>query len=109
MPSVHNAFDIATLPSYFGEGFPNVVGEAMACNVPCVVTDIGDSARVVAETGIVVRPSDPQALAEGWKLMLARLAAEGPQLGEKARCRIVREFNREALAKRTSQALESVL
>ena len=108
MPSVYNALDIATSSSY-GEGFPNVVGEAMACKVPCVVTDVGDSAIIVGDTGFVVPPRDPDALAEGWERMLARLASEGTQLGEKVRSRIVKEFNRDMLAKRTSEILESVL
>jgi glycosyltransferase involved in cell wall biosynthesis len=109
IPSVHNAFDIFTLPSYFGEGFPNVVGEAMACKVPCVVSDVGDSAFVVGDTGVVVPPQNPDALADGWKRMLARLEDEGDQLGQKARSRVVHEFNRDMLAKRTSEALENVL
>jgi len=108
MPSVHNALDIVTCCSY-GEGFPNVIGEAMACALPCVVTNVGDLARIVGDTGVVVPPRNPQALAEGWKLMLARLAAEGPGLGERARLRIIVEFGRDRLVKKTSEVLESVL
>ena len=87
MPSVQNALDIATSSSV-GEGFPNVIGEAMACGVPCVVTDVGDSARIVGDTGIVVPSRDPQALAGALRLMLKRLAAQSCQpiaMPEKAR------------------------
>ena len=109
MPSVQNALDIATLSSSNGEGFPNAVGEAMSCGVPCVVTDVGDSPILVAETGVVVPLQDPRALADGWNLMLMRLATEGPELRAKARCRIVQEFDRGRLAARTSQVLGSLL
>jgi glycosyltransferase involved in cell wall biosynthesis len=60
-----NAFDIVSTSSY-GEAFPNVVAEAMACAVPCAVTDVGDSADVVGDTGYVVPPRNPDALSEAW-------------------------------------------
>src|SRR5699024_1435954 len=50
--------------SSIDEGFPNVIGEAMACEKPCVVTDAGDSRYVIGDTGIVVTPRDSKALAE---------------------------------------------
>jgi glycosyltransferase involved in cell wall biosynthesis len=63
----YNALDLLTSSSSYGEGFSNVIGEAMSCGIRCVVTDVGDSARIVGCTGIVVPPSNPLALAEGWR------------------------------------------
>jgi glycosyltransferase involved in cell wall biosynthesis len=92
IPDLVAGFDIATLSSAWGEGFPNVLGEAMACGVPCVATDIGDSAWIVGRTGLVVPPRDPEALADA----LARLVALGPdgrrQLGAAARARVLEHF-----------------
>ena len=62
---ITGAFDIATNSSA-GESFSNAIGEAMACEVPCVVTDVGDSGRIVGECGRVVPPKNPRALAQGW-------------------------------------------
>ena len=99
MPRLTAALDVATLASR-GEGFPNVVGEAMACGVPCVVTDVGGSAELVGETGVIVAPQRPMALAAG----LVKLIEAGPQVRERmgtaARRRIEREFGLDAVVTR---------
>lgn len=64
LPALTASLNIAVSSSAFGEGFPNVVGEAMACAVPVVATDIGDTPWVMGETGHLVPPRDPQALAD---------------------------------------------
>ena len=67
--------DILALSSAWGEGFPNVIGEALACGVPVVATDVGDSASIVADSGVVVLPGDTEAFASA----LAEMAALGPE------------------------------
>jgi glycosyltransferase involved in cell wall biosynthesis len=99
MPAVYNALDIVCSPSY-DEGFNNVIGEAMACGVPCVVTDVGDPAKIVVGTGIVVPPGDPQTLAKGLRTMLENLQKIKPHL---LRERIVRDFSAEAMFEKTER------
>jgi glycosyltransferase involved in cell wall biosynthesis len=69
---IYPALDVLTLCSIYGEGFPNVLCEAMACNVPCVTTDVGDSAEIIGDCGLIVPLRDPQALAGAWQTLLER-------------------------------------
>lgn len=107
--SVYSAFDVMTLSSAYGEGFPNVIGEAMACGVPCVVTDVGDAAAVVGETGLVAPPRDPARLAEKWKGMLQRVNKQQEATSEAARRRIVENFSTKALLARTELVLKGLI
>ncbi len=93
VPRIMNAIDVGTLSSAYGEAFPLAIGEAMASGVPCVVTDLGDCAHLVGDTGRVVRPRDAEALARA----LDELVAIGPEgrrrLGVAARERIAEHFS----------------
>ena len=107
MAAVYNTMDFVCSSSSFGEGFSNVIGEAMACGVPCVVTDVGDSASIVGRVGEVVPVRDPQALADGWRRMLDRLR-EQPSLRIEARDRIVQHFGLEKLLDTTNSVLRNL-
>ena len=101
MTDVYNALDVFASSS-LSEGFLNVIGEAMACGVPCVVTDVGDSSLIVGHTGIVVAPQSPDALAQGLGSMLER---DFKELGERARERIVQNFAVARMIEETEQAI----
>jgi glycosyltransferase involved in cell wall biosynthesis len=97
--AAYNAIDVFCSSS-LSEGFPNVVGEAMACGRHCVVTDVGDSALVVGETGTVVPSDDAEKLAEG---LLGKLDLK--TLNPRARQRILENFAVTQLGDKTEHAL----
>jgi glycosyltransferase involved in cell wall biosynthesis len=107
MPKFYAALDVATLTSV-SEGFPNVVGEAMACGRPCVVTDVGDCADMVGETGLAVPARRPEALAEGWEKLLSLPAPERARLGAAARARVETEFSLPRMAGLYGRLYESL-
>lgn len=92
IPRINAALDIATTSSS-GEGFPNVIGEAMACGIPFVATDVGDSALIIGDTGRVVPPRNPQALSAAWHEMLSLSQDRREALGRAARERIEKNFD----------------
>lgn len=103
--AVYNALDVFCSSSY-GESFPNAIAEAMACGVPGVVTDVGDSASIVGECGIVVSPRNPEALAAG---LISSLETDRDETGRKARTRIVEKFGVRQLAERTEKHLLALI
>jgi glycosyltransferase involved in cell wall biosynthesis len=108
VPRLIAAFDIATSSS-LGESFPNVIGEAMACGVPCVVTDVGDSAMIVGDTGRIAPPQNPQALAQAWRELLALEAEERMRMGQAARARVQEHFDLAMIVKRYEEFYESLV
>ena len=105
MPRIAAALDIATSSSY-SEAFPNIIGEAMSCGVPCVVTDVGDSAWLVGDTGAHVPARDSHALAGAWMELCGRGPAGRRNLGEAARNRIAAHFSIASVAAQYEQMYE---
>jgi glycosyltransferase involved in cell wall biosynthesis len=96
---VYNALDVFCSSS-LSEGFPNVIGEAMACGRRCVVTDVGDSKLVAGDTGVVVPSNDVEALATGLRQELDRSS-----FNFRARQRILENFSVTQLGDQTERAL----
>lgn len=100
VPAWLGGLDVLALPSGWGEGFPNIVGEAMASRVPCAVTDVGDAALVVGRTGRSVPPGNNRALA-GALLDFADMDVDArDRLGQAARSRIEELFALPAVVQR---------
>jgi glycosyltransferase involved in cell wall biosynthesis len=98
IPSIMAGLDVL-VSSSSSEGFPNVIGEAMCCGVPCVVTDVGDSARLVGDCGIVVPPRDPWAIAGALEELLGAEVPAHCNMGMAARTRMLEHYNLPAIVR----------
>jgi glycosyltransferase involved in cell wall biosynthesis len=99
--AAYNALDLLMSCSSSGEGFSNAIGEAMACGVHCVVTEVGDSAEIVGATGAVVPPGDVEGLVEACHQLLDRPRGD-------PRDRVTSEFGAARLVERTESLLAEV-
>lgn len=100
--------DLCVLSSAFGESFPNALGEAMACGVPCVSTDVGDVADLLADCGLVVPRRDPAALAGALCEALAWSPAERERRARRGRERIERDYALDTIAARYRTLFEAL-
>jgi len=98
IPKIMSALDIVVSSSAWGEGFPNVIGEAMASKVPCVVTDVGDSAYIVGKYGRVCPVGDDQCIASSL-LQLIENKQERKTAGNQARKRIKENYSMDKIKK----------
>ena len=87
-----NGMDVFCLHSNT-EGFPNALAEAMSVGRPCISTDVGDSAAMLGELGVLVKPSNPDALAKAMLLVASCSADERKEQGLRLRCRIQEQYS----------------
>jgi glycosyltransferase involved in cell wall biosynthesis len=99
IPGIMNALDIHILSSSFGEAFPNVLAEAMACGTPCVATDVGDAAVIVDDTGWIVPPYNSELLANAISEAIAEMQDSEKWAVRRSMCRnrVVLNFSLERM------------
>lgn len=98
-----NSFDVLTVPSIFGEGFPNVIGESLACDIPVAAFDTGDSKRLVASTYETAPAQDTRALAEITAGLLKI------NTNKNTRYLVKKEYSREQLFEKTRRVIVGIL
>ncbi len=99
VPRLMAGLDLATLTSR-DEAFPNVLGEAMACGVPCVATDVGDCRLILGDTGKVLPTCDAGGIADAWLQLLSLGDEAKAALNVAARERVTTRFAIDVVADR---------
>ncbi len=102
------SFDVLVLPSW-GESFPNIVGEAMACGIPCVVTDVGDCRQIVGKLGTVVEVGNYKAMAQAVLKFLRFSPDEKAQHSKKSRQYIKDHYDLALVAKQYEHLYNEVI
>lgn len=105
---VNAGFDVA-ISSSRSEGFCNAIAEAMSCGAPCVVTDVGDSAWIVGDTGRVVPSANPAKLAQALSELVTMGQENRRQLGLSARFRVLENFSLANAVNRYEELYKSML
>ena len=108
MPAILAAADVVNLSSSFGEGFPNVVAEAMACGAPVVSTDVGDAAEIIDAAGIIVPVRASDAMASAWRRLYDEGATARSKMGLAARRRIIDRYALPSIVARYEKLYEAM-
>ncbi|MEB3295661.1 MAG: glycosyltransferase [Synechococcales bacterium] len=109
MPTIMAALDLLCLTSAYGEAFPNVLIEAMACGTPCITTDVGDAARIVDQTGWVIPPQNSAALVTALQEFIALDGDRRQTLSHQARQRVMQQFSLNAIVAQHEQLYHQTL
>lgn len=109
IPRLTAALDVAVSSSAFGEGFSNTLGEALACGVPVVATDVGGSRSILGDAGRAVPPGDAAALGEAITALLALAPEERGRLGALGRQRMAQDFDIAAIGDRYGRLYDDLL
>jgi glycosyltransferase involved in cell wall biosynthesis len=100
VPEFLNSLDILVLSSAFGEGFPNVVGEGMACEVPVIATNVGDTAMLVNAPAQIIPPRNVNKLILALERLLTLSPQERKAIGQESREQILNFYSLSAMRKR---------
>lgn len=98
VPRLMTAMDVVVSASEWGEGFPNVLGEAMAAGIPCVATDVGDSANVIGDCGRLAAAGDSEGLARAIEEILNLTPEQRAVMGLRARERVEQHYSIDRIA-----------
>lgn len=109
MEVVLAGLDVVSLSSAYGEGFPNVLGEALSCGVLCVATDVGDAAAIVGPYGRIVPSRNPEALAAAWRDILALSSKAYQDLSARARDHVIKQYSLPAIGRAYADLYSSVV
>ena len=107
MPRLTASLDLA-VQSSITEAFPLAMGEALACGVPCVATDVGDSAAIIGESGRIVPPRDPQALAAACQELLELSPEARARMGQSGRLRVQERYELASITRRYENVYETL-
>ena len=107
IPRLTASLDLC-VSSSTSEAFPLIILEAMACGVPCVVTDVGDSGEIVGKTGAVVPTKNPEAIANACEKILLKNQDDYKEKKILARERIIEHFSLDRIVSQYERLYYSV-